>query len=94
MAVRLHQCYAASLERRDQRRLRNILACKRQRETRLRKVRATRRGREPGFSVIQDHVPVTNHLAPRMGAVMRHMTWWRQASCSLRKETLETNSPS
>ena len=53
---------------------------------------ATRRGREPGFSVIQAHVPVTNHLAPRMGAVMRHLT--RQASRSLRNETLETNSPS
>jgi GDP-mannose 4,6 dehydratase len=58
-----------------------------QRETCLRKIRATRRGREPGFSVIQDQVPVTNHL-------MRHMTWPRQASRSLRNETLETNSPS
>jgi hypothetical protein len=61
--------------------MRNTLACKRgrsfsQRETRLRKIRATRRGREPGFSVIHDHVPVTNHIAARfalgMGAVMRH----------------------
>jgi GDP-mannose 4,6 dehydratase len=58
-----------------------------QRETCLRKIRATRRGREPGFSVIHDQVPVTNHL-------MRHMTWPRQASRSLRNETLETNSPS
>jgi hypothetical protein len=61
--------------------MRNALAFKRGRslsqpETRSRKIRATRRGREPGFSVIHDDVPVTNHIAarfaPRMGAVMRH----------------------
>ena len=83
-------CDCANVTRRrssgeTKRRMRNTIACKRgrsfsQRETGLRKIRATRRGREPGFSVIHDHVPVTNHLAarfaPRMGLVVRHDVDW------------------
>ena len=83
-------CDCANVTRRrssrgTKRSMRNALACKRGRsfsqpETRSGKIRATRRGGEPGFSVIQDHVPVTNHLAarfaPRMGLVVRHDVDW------------------